>query len=92
VLDVVVLGIAGTVLRVFAAVQAADARYRGCKTVVFDPFQSAQASKASTRASEICGGACVTPSVRLSRAGVIRPLTGRVARSGPARSNLDPPP
>jgi len=28
------------------AQQAADARARGCKTVVFDPFQSAQASKA----------------------------------------------
>jgi anaerobic selenocysteine-containing dehydrogenase len=28
------------------ATQAADARARGCRTVVFDPFQSAQASKA----------------------------------------------
>jgi molybdopterin-containing oxidoreductase family molybdopterin binding subunit len=28
------------------ATQAADARSRGCRTVVFDPFQSAQASKA----------------------------------------------
>ncbi len=28
------------------ATQAADARSRGCKTVVFDPFMSAQASKA----------------------------------------------
>jgi molybdopterin-containing oxidoreductase family molybdopterin binding subunit len=28
------------------AIQAADARSRGCRTVVFDPFQSAQASKA----------------------------------------------
>jgi anaerobic selenocysteine-containing dehydrogenase len=28
------------------ATQAADARVRGCRTVVFDPFQSAQASKA----------------------------------------------
>lgn len=31
---------------VMNATQAADARDRGCKTVVFDPFQSAQASKA----------------------------------------------
>ena len=27
------------------ATQAADARFRGCRTVVFDPFMSAQASK-----------------------------------------------
>ena len=31
---------------VMNATQAADARDRGCRTVVFDPFQSAQASKA----------------------------------------------